>query len=61
MLTIKSASDRPCFICSSKEKTADVSFADKSFRGVLCLTHIYAKLSQKETDGAESAGRRPTT
>jgi hypothetical protein len=44
MLTIKAKSEKKCFICGSAEKTVDVQFADKSFRGVLCLTHVHEKL-----------------
>lgn len=58
MLTIKCVSDKPCFICNRREDTAEVQFADKTFRGVLCMTHIFDKL-RKEAGGAESAGRRP--
>lgn len=60
MLTIREASDKPCFICGTKEKTAEVSFSDKTFRGVLCLTHIYDKVNkEKEVPGAarEAGGR----
>lgn len=46
MLNIKGPSDKPCFICQSKEKTAEVQFADKTFRGVLCMTHVYEKLKR---------------
>ncbi len=49
MLSIRGISDKPCFICSTKEKTVEVSFGDKTFRGVLCLTHVYDKL---KPDGA---------
>lgn len=44
MLTIKNLSDQPCFICRGREKTVEVAFADKTFRGVLCMTHVYEKL-----------------
>lgn len=60
MLTIRESSEKPCFICGSKEKTAEVSFSDKTFRGVLCLTHIYEKVKMgKEVAGAarEAGGR----
>jgi hypothetical protein len=52
MLTIKCVSDKPCFICNSREKTVDVSFGDKTFRGVLCLTHVYEKLKPEGTKPA---------
>ena len=60
MLTIRMASDKPCFICGSKEKTAEVSFSDKTFRGVLCMTHVYDKIkTEKEVTRApgETGGR----
>lgn len=44
MLSIRGISDKPCFICNAREKTVDVSFGDKTFRGVLCLAHVYDKL-----------------
>lgn len=60
MLTIKCASDKPCFICASKEKTAEVVFADKTFRGVLCIEHVYKKLQGKEVAGvAGQSGSKP--
>ena len=60
MLTIRAVSDKPCFICGSKEKTAEVSFSDKTFRGVLCMTHVYEKIkAEKEVTRApgEAGGR----
>lgn len=59
MLTIKSLSDQPCFICRSREKTVDVAFADKTFRGVLCMTHVYEKL-KPEVPHAQSERRGHT-
>lgn len=50
MLTIKCPSDKPCFICGTSERTADVSFADKTFRGVLCMEHIYEKLRPEKSE-----------
>ena len=44
MLTIKGVSDCPCFICGSRQKTVEVAFADKTFKGVLCLEHVHSKL-----------------
>lgn len=52
MLMIKGPSDKPCFICQSKEKTAEVHFTDKTFRGVLCMTHVYEKL-KRAPDGSQ--------
>ncbi|MDB5344288.1 MAG: hypothetical protein JWP89_2665 [Schlesneria sp.] len=57
MLAIKGPSDKPCFICSSKEKTAEVVFADKTFRGVLCMEHIYGKLKPEAKHAPNSSGR----
>jgi hypothetical protein len=59
MLTIKGPSDKPCFICGSREKTADVQFADRTFRGVLCLNHIHEKI-KPEVKGADSQASRRT-
>ena len=56
MLTIKGVSDQPCFICRGKEKTVEVAFADKTFRGVLCMTHVYEKL-KPEVPHAQSERR----
>jgi hypothetical protein len=56
VLTVKSPSDKPCFICASKERTVEVHFADKTFRGVLCMDHVYAKLKpEKEVKSAKPA------
>jgi hypothetical protein len=54
MLIIKGPSEKPCFICQSPEKTVDVQFSDKTFRGVLCLEHIYQKLKPVVKNGAAS-------
>jgi hypothetical protein len=55
MLTIKGPSEKPCFICGSKTKTAEVQFADKTFRGVLCMDDVYKKVQPgKEVTNAES-------
>ncbi len=48
VLTIRAVSDKPCFICGGKEKTAEVSFSDKTFRGVLCMTHVYDKIKAEK-------------
>ena len=55
VLTIKGLSDKPCFICNAREKTVEVSFGDKTFRGVLCLNHVFEKLKPEAT----SAGSQP--
>lgn len=60
MLTIKCLSDKPCFICGAKDKTAEVTFSDKTFRGVLCMTHIHTKLNGKEEKGAAGSGSGKT-
>jgi hypothetical protein len=59
MLTIKGLSDKPCFICASREKTADVQFLDKTFRGVLCMPHIYEKLKKEAGDAQGERSRKP--
>lgn len=55
-VTIRGVVNLPCFICNAKEKCVDVQFADRTFRGVLCLDHVYAKLKQepKEVKDAPS-------
>jgi hypothetical protein len=53
MLTIKGVSDKSCFICNAREKTVEVSFGDKTFRGVLCLAHVYEKLNPLPTQAQE--------
>lgn len=61
MLTIKCMSEKPCFICGNTQKTAEVVFADKTFRGVLCIEHIYKKLQGKEVaSAAGQSGGKPT-
>jgi hypothetical protein len=52
MLWINGPSDRPCFICGSKDRTVDVNFRDKTFRGVLCMDDLYDKIT-RNTDDAE--------
>lgn len=47
MLIIKEPSEKPCFICNSKEETRVVKFEDKTFSGVLCMKHIAEKTSGK--------------
>lgn len=60
MVTIKAASDKSCFICNGREKTVEVQFADKTFRGVLCLSHVYEK-TKPEVKGADGQASRRTT
>lgn len=60
MLTIKSLSDQPCFICRSREKTVEVAFANKTFRGVLCMTHVHEKLKPEVPNAAQSERRGNT-
>jgi hypothetical protein len=47
MLTIREVSDKRCFICGTTERTVVVQFGDKSFRGVLCLKHVWDKLREQ--------------
>lgn len=54
MLTIKGLSDKPCFICNKTELCVELMFDDKTFRGVLCLSHMHQKLKSKEVPRAES-------
>jgi hypothetical protein len=58
MLTIKCISDKPCFICGKRDRTVDVSFADKTFRGVLCMEHVYEKLKPEVPRVAGQASGR---
>lgn len=60
MLTIKSLSDQPCFICRSREETVEVAFADKTFRGVLCMAHVHEKLKPEVPHVAQSERRSQT-
>lgn len=60
MITLKSPSDKPCFICGSKEDAAIVKFADGSFSGTLCKKHVYEKLG-KEKKSAEAPASGPKT
>ncbi len=55
MVTIIAKSDQKCFICEKSVKTVEVRFKDKSFQGVLCLEHVYAKLKEKEKDEPSTA------
>jgi hypothetical protein len=61
MLTIKGPSNKPCFICGSKERTTEVRFADGTFRGVLCVNHVYEKLmpAKEQTDAQSERSRKP--
>ena len=61
MLTIKCISDKPCFICGKHDHTADVSFADKTFRGVLCMEHVYEKLKPEKPEKEPVRPRRLPT
>ena len=59
MVTLKGPSDKPCFICASKVNTVEVTFADKTFRGVLCMEHVYEKiLPAKEVKSVPSGASR---
>ena len=58
MVTIKQTADQKCFICSTKEETVDVSFADKTFRGVLCMKHVYEKVKANRATGV-GGGKTP--
>lgn len=58
MIQLLGPSDKSCFVCSSKEKTAEVKFKDGTFRGVLCLTHVHEKL-KSEVKRAESGAGGP--
>lgn len=55
MLTIREVSEKPCFICGKTERTVVVQFADKSFRGVLCLNHVWQKLQEATKNDGEEA------
>jgi hypothetical protein len=59
MLSIRGVSDKPCFICNAREKTVDVAFGDKTFRGVLCLTHVYDKLKPESGKTQEKPSGKP--
>lgn len=59
MLSIKCVSDRPCFICNGREKTVEVSFGDRSFRGILCLNHVHEKLKADSPRAAGPSNAKP--
>ena len=50
MVTILGRSDKPCFICGTREKTVELKFRDKSFAGTLCLEHMHEKLKAEESE-----------
>jgi hypothetical protein len=54
MLWINATSDKPCFICQETKGCVEVSFKDKTFKGVLCLSHVHQKLKGKEVKDAPS-------
>lgn len=47
MITILSKSDRPCFLCGTRERTVNVKFKDGSFAGTLCMDHLYERIEEK--------------
>ena len=47
MVTILGESNKPCFLCRTTERTADVKFRDGSFAGTLCMDHLYERLEEK--------------
>ena len=55
MLTVKALSSQKCFICGSTDKTVEVQFSDKTFRGVLCMNHVYEKLKQEQGESQSQA------
>ena len=59
VLTIKCVSEKPCFICNGREKTVEVSFDDRTFKGVLCLTHVYDKLKPEVPRAAGQSSGKP--
>ena len=59
MLSIRGVSDKPCFICNTREKTVDVAFGDKTFRGVLCLNHVHEKLKTDVPRPAAQSTNKP--
>lgn len=63
MLTIKGASDKPCFICKTTRNTRIVKLDDKTFSGVLCIEHIAEKTSEKPAskEAAKESGNERRT
>jgi hypothetical protein len=59
VLTIRCVSEKPCFICNGREKTVEVSFDDRTFKGVLCLTHVYDKLKPEVPRAAGQSSGKP--
>jgi len=63
MVTIVRLSDKPCFLCASKEDTVEVRFKDRTFSGVVCKEHLFQLLKRrakpaKDQTTDESASRR---
>lgn len=51
MLTILELTEKPCFLCGSKDKTVIATFAGRSFKRALCVAFIYDKLKVEVKNG----------
>ena len=52
MLTVRSLTTKPCFLCSATE-TAEVRMKDGTFTGVVCKDHLWAIL-RKNADSVRT-------
>lgn len=63
-ITIKDTNDKPCTICMTTEKVVEADFADKTFKGTVCMTHLWhmivARSGKKNGNGqgTKAAGIR---
>ncbi len=40
MSAVIKLSDKPCFLCKSKETTVHAKLKDGTFQGVVCMAHL---------------------
>ena len=58
MVTILGRSGKPCFLCQTTDRTAEVKFKDGSFAGTLCMDHLYERLEDKSKTNVKSVGSK---
>ena len=58
MVTIVRLSEKPCFLCNSKEDTAEVRFKDRTFSGVVCKQHLFELMKKRVQSGAKPRPRQ---
>ena len=66
MITIRGKVSDPCFVCQSKEKTANLKFSDGTFEGVLCMDHLYERIKpyvkkNNKSPKRSAGGKDPAT